>query len=98
MTLIPVPTATVAVAAAQTQIAIWSNTTGEALYTVPAGRKFAGHFWGSGTATGNVQLNGQQISFSGYTNNLTPVYLVEGTVLTKPDTTQIWIIGVEEDA
>lgn len=79
------------------QIAIFSNVSGTALYTVPAGRKFTGHFWGISTTTGNVTINGVSISFSGLNYNITPVSLAEGTILTKPDTTQIWIVGVEED-
>jgi uncharacterized protein YegJ (DUF2314 family) len=101
MTLIPVPTATAAAsAAAPTQIAIQTtnNSTNEVIYTVPAGRKFTGHFWSNTTSTGNVKINGVVTNFPGQNYNITPVSLVAGTILIKADTTYLWIIGVEEDA
>jgi len=81
------------------QIAAYSNTYGQVMYTVPAGKKFVGYFTGNGGTNINIIPQvGVAVAMPTQTNAPTNITLVAGTVVSYASFSNAgYLLGVESD-
>lgn len=86
------------VAAEARQVAVYSATANEVMYTVPNGRSFRGFVSGR-NGSGFVRINGAElyleVQSTGSNAVPFPLELVSGTVVQCGNTTGVSLVGVE---
>lgn len=82
------------------QIAVYSTTDGEVMYTVPSNRTFVGLLTSS-TINAKVTVNGELLSVTtaanGTIQNLPELTFIAGTVITKSGSVTVTLVGVESE-
>lgn len=81
------------------QIAIYSSTSNQVMYTVPQGKVFVG-FASAKNGNGGIIINGAQVPMdvqsSGSSSVPFPLTLIGGTVVRNQTSTGACLIGVEQ--
>jgi hypothetical protein len=90
------------------QIAVWSNTSSQVMYTVPTGKKFVGSLWSNQAANSvgitpaggsATQIGVPGIGTSYAATSPMQITLVAGTIVTNYSTSAAqYLVGVETDA